>query len=111
MKLKLFGSSMLLGLATMSIAFGSVPNKVMPSNVTDDTALYQRISEIRVARQGPLNVESDLAELSRMEGRYQENLPALSGGSSRLKRSQLKNPQLKNPMTRVAQQKYRYHGR
>lgn len=94
MKWMLFGSGMLMSLASVSIAFGSVPQRV-----TDDTALYQRVSEIRVSRQGKLNFDSDIAQLSRMEGRYKEDLPLSA------------NPKLRGAMTRISQQKYRYSGR
>ncbi len=88
----LFNCGALIGLTTLSIALGSVPKK---SQVTDDTALYQSLSEIQVPKAKDYNPETDISSLSQMEGKYRENLPALS-----------KDPRLAGPMQRISQQKY-----
>lgn len=95
-KLKLFGSGLLVGLTTLSIALASVPRA---GRVTDDTAIYQKLSEIRVAKEADLNFDGDLARLRQLEGRYDEKLPRLAS-----------DPRLAGPMNRIAQQKYKYAG-
>jgi len=77
------------GLMSVSAVMASVP-----SRVTDDTAIYQNLSEIRVQRQKALNFDSDIARLSLLEGRYREK----------------KLSQLRGPSERIAKQKYRYSG-
>lgn len=92
-----FGYGAVMGLTSLSLSFalGSVPTR---GRVTDDTAIYQNLSEIRVAKQGRLDFDSDINRLSALEGRYRENLPTLSS-----------SPALNGPMKRVSQQKYRYN--
>lgn len=88
------GLSLALGSFVLSsIAVASVPTR---GRVTDDTAIYQNLSEIRVARERELNFDSDIARLSALEGRYRERLP-LAGA-------------LSGPMKRISQQKYRHSG-
>ncbi|MGZ3687915.1 MAG: hypothetical protein ACXVBW_06430 [Bdellovibrionota bacterium] len=83
-------------LTTLSIAMAS-PIK---SRITDDTAIYQNLSEVRVSKEGPVNFDGDLDRLSAIEGRYShEKLPSLAS-----------HPRLKGPMKRIAQQKYHYSG-
>jgi hypothetical protein len=86
----------MLGLTGLSIALGSVPTG---GRVTDDTAIYQNLSEIRVARQADLNFDGDIARLSALEGNYREKLPSLA-----------QNPRLRGPIQRISQQKYKYSG-
>jgi len=88
MKLMWFTSGVMLGLTGLSVAMGSVP-----SRITDDTAIYQRLSEIRVPKQGNINFDADINHLSKIEARYQEDLP-----------------RLRNPMKRISHQKYRFTG-
>jgi hypothetical protein len=88
-KLWIFVVSLAVGLTTLSLALGSVPSKV-----TDDTALYQNLSEIRMPKEDQPNFDIDITRLSKLEGRYAEHLPPLSG-----------------PMARVAKQKYQYTGK
>ena len=75
----------------------------MPSGrntpVTDDTALYQNLSEIRVAKQKDLNFDSDLSQLSASEHRYREKLPPLGN-----------HPRIKPTLERISQQPYTYSG-
>ena len=92
MKFLMLSSVAVMGLTTLSVAMGSVPSR---SRVTDDTAIYQNLSEIRVGKEVNLNFDSDIARLSASEGQYREKLPALS-----------QHPRLRAPMKRVAQQKY-----
>jgi hypothetical protein len=87
-KLWIFVVSMAVGLTTLSLALGSVP-----STITDDTALYQKLSEIRIPKEDQPNFDIDITRLSKLEGRYAEHLPPLSGA-----------------MARVAKQKYQYSG-
>ena len=93
-KKKLFSSGALIGLTTLSISLASVPKRV-----TDDTAIYQNLSEIRVPKGTRPNFDAEIARLSNLEGRYREKLPALS-----------RRAQLKGPMQRIAQQKYQFSG-
>lgn len=88
-----FSSGFMLGLTGFSMAMGAVP---APSRVTDDTAIYQRLSEIQVPKQGKINFDSDIAQLSKMEARFHENLPTLAKGS-----------RVNGPMGRITSQKYR----
>ena len=62
-------------LVLSSFARASVPSQ---SQVTDDTAIYQNLSDIRAERAKDLNVDGDIARLSAIEARYHEKLP-LSG--------------------------------
>lgn len=73
--------------ASLSIAFASVPSR---TRVTDDTALYQNISEIHVKHEGKVDFDSDIERLSRIEPRYQERLG--------------------NPSKRIQAQKYHFTG-
>lgn len=89
-----FSCGTLLGLTTLSIAMGSVPR----GRVTDDTAIYQNLSEIRAQKQADLNFDSDIDRLARAEGRYREKkLPNLAD-----------DPRISGPMNRIARQKYKY---
>lgn len=94
-KLYLFNCGLLVGLTTLSIALGSIPN----GRITDDTVIYQNLSEIRVAKEAAPDFDSDVARLSNLEGRYREQLPSLAN-----------NPRLVGPMKRISTQKYRYGG-
>lgn len=66
-------SSMLAGTLFLGTSFASVPR-----HVTNDTAIYQNLSEIRVQRQKELSFDADIARLSGMESRYRERLPLRS---------------------------------
>src|ERR1700756_883443 len=67
-----FTGGALCGLAMLSISKASIA----PSQVTDDTAIYQNLSEIRVEKERAPNFDSDISRLSQMERRYQDKLPA-----------------------------------
>lgn len=86
----------LMGLTALSLSLASVPEL---GRVTDDTALYQDLSEIRVQKQRDLNFDGDIDRLSSMEARYAEKLPALSASS-----------RTRGPMARISSQSYRYSG-
>ena len=92
------GFGYLLGLATLSVALGSVPRT---GRVTDDTVIGQTISEIRVAREADLNFDGDIARLAATEGRYRERLPNASAAG---------RAAVQTPMKRIRDQRYRYTG-
>ena len=96
MKALWFISGMTLGITSLSIAMGSVPSR---NQVTDDTVLYQRLSEIRVQKQKDLSFDNDIHRLTQSEHRYREKLPALSD-----------NPRLLGPMSRINSEAYHYTG-
>lgn len=83
-----------VGLATLSVAIASVPK-----HVTNDAALYQNLSEIRVAREKELNFDRDIAQLSSLEGRYREHLPEVNS-----------KKRVQTPLKRIAEKHYRYSG-
>jgi hypothetical protein len=98
MKLMWVFCGTMIGLTSLSIALGSVPSTT-PMHVTDDTAIYQRLSEIKVPREARPNFDSDVERLSDLEPRYRENLPSV-----------IRDPRLAGPMKRIAKQGYRYSG-
>ena len=72
--------------------FSRMPSS-LPSSVSDDTLLYQKLSEINVPKSGPISFDRDIQKLAAMAPRYHENLPAA-------------DLRLSGPMKRVAAQKY-----
>jgi hypothetical protein len=66
-----FTGGALCGLAMLSISKAAVA----PSDVTDDTAIYQNLSEIRVDKEQTPNFDGDITRLSQMENHYQDKLP------------------------------------
>lgn len=97
MKVFLIASALAMGLTSLSVALGAVPAR--HSFVTDDTALYQRLSEIKVAREGRPNFDGDIERLAGIKSVYRERLPRLSD-----------NPRLQGPMKRISSQQYRHSG-
>jgi len=95
-KLKWFTCGALVGLTSLSISLASVPR----NRITDDTAIYQNLSEIRVPKAGSINFDSDLMKLSAAEFRYKEKLPSLASKSS-----------LRGPIKRISVKKYRFSGK
>ena len=95
-KLLWFSGGLVLGLTALSITRASVPSK---SHVTDDTSIYQNLSEIRVPKQGKIDFDYEIAQLSEKESRYQEKLPLIQ------------HNKLKAAVQRVSQEKYRYVGK
>jgi len=96
LKMLWFACGLFMGFTALSIGKASVP---MKNRVTDDTAMYQKLSEISVKKQMKLDFDSDISQLSKLENRYHERLPSIA-----------RNPRLKGPMQRISQQKYRYSG-
>ena len=96
-----FLGGLLLGLTALSITKASIPKN---NQLTDDTALYQNLSELSVKKEAKIDLaredERNLGRLSQVEGQYRENLP-LNGSHSRLK----------GALKRVSQEKYHYSGR
>jgi hypothetical protein len=64
--------------------------------ITDDTTASQRMSEIRIPRQGALDFDGEINALDRLEGRYGESLPQVKD-----------HPRLRAPIARVTARKYR----
>lgn len=93
-KLWWFTSGALVGLTSLSLAGAAIPKT---GRVTDDTAIYQNLSEVRVAKQADLNFDPDIQKLAALEGDYREELPGV-------------HPRLAAPMQRISKQKYRYSG-
>lgn len=91
MKLRQIGLGGLLGLTTLS-AQGAIP---IQGRITDDTAIYQNLSEIQVARQAELSFDSDIHRLAALEPQYRERLQSLS-----------EHPRLRKPMHRIMKRKY-----
>ncbi len=82
------------GASILTLAFASVsPPGVIRGRVTDDTALYQSLSEIRVKKEARVDFDSDINRLSRLEDRFR--------GKERL-------PRISAPMARIQNMKYRY---
>ena len=84
-------------LTSLSAALGAVPSS--RSVVTDDTALYQRLSDIKVSRELRPNFDGDIARLSGLEPAYREKLPSVA-----------RDPRVGGPMKRISSQQYRYSG-
>ena len=85
---------------SLSIVAGwaSVPAKPgAPNGVTDDTALYQNLSEIKIGKELAPNFDQDLAYLSAQEVRYYEKLPSLYN-----------HPRLRAPVKRISNTQYQY---
>ena len=89
-----FTGGLLLGLTVLSITKAAVPK----DQITNDTALYQKLSEINVRKQAKLDFDSDIGHLAEMENLYREKLPAS------------KRSRLKGAMQRISSQKYQYSG-
>lgn len=87
----------LFGITTLSITMAAVP--AGRTVVTDDTALYQNLSEIKALRAGRPDFDGDIARLSHLEPRYREKLPSLA-----------RDPRVSSPMKRISEQRYRYSG-
>ena len=84
-----FCGGMLIGISILSISKASVP----PAGA----AIDQRLSEIRVPKEGKIDFDASIRELSREESRFKEKLPTF-GEPSRLE----------GPMKRIGEKKYRH---
>lgn len=71
--LKSFMVGAMAGGLLVSLALANVPQGVQ---VTDDSELYEQLTEIRVPKQGNLNFDGDIARLAALEGRYPERVHA-----------------------------------
>lgn len=91
---KLFGFGAIVGFVILSIALASVPKR---SRITDDTAIYQQLSEISVPRESSPNFDNDIQKLSNLEPRYREKLPLAQ------------RPRIKAPLRRVSKKPYQYN--
>jgi hypothetical protein len=92
-KMMWFFGGLLIGLTALSITRASVPST--KNRITDDTAIYQRLSEIRVRKEAQIDFDADINRLARLEGRYREKLPSLSQPS-----------RVQAPLKRVANERY-----
>jgi hypothetical protein len=59
-----------IGVAGASVPPQAAPAPIQGLRITDDTALYQNISEINSPRLGHVDFDSDLQRLSQMERQY-----------------------------------------
>src|SRR5579884_2151709 len=94
MKFMWFISGVALGCTTLTLALANVP--APHSVVTDDTAIYQKLSDIRVSKEGKVDVDAELSRLESEESRFRENLPSAHPVA-----------RLRAPMQRIAAQKYK----
>ncbi|MFZ9596634.1 MAG: hypothetical protein ACO3A2_11230, partial [Bdellovibrionia bacterium] len=80
-KLVWFNFGLIVGLTLLSFAKASIPSS---GRLTDDTAIDQRVSEIRVKKQAQLDLDLEIAHLSRLEKKYEERLglPVRPGSQS-----------------------------
>ena len=92
-KLMWFGCGMWVGLTILSFAKASVPSG---SRLTDDTAIYQNLSEIHVKKEAKVDFDSDLGHLAQLEGKYRESLPTS------------KHSRIKKSLQRISDQQYRF---
>ncbi len=104
MRSMIFVCGIALGAVSFTLARGSVPpssslSAPAPLKVTDDTAIYQNLSEIKVRKQQKPSFDQDIDRLAKMERRYQERLPSLKD-----------DPKLQGPMKRISAQGYKYSG-
>jgi hypothetical protein len=61
----------LVGFTALTLASASVPKR---SLITNDTVLYQNLSEIRVKRTEAITADSEIARLAHLERNYQTGL-------------------------------------
>ena len=92
-KLMWFGCGMWVGLTILSFAKASVPSG---GKLTDDTAIYQNLSEINVKKEAKIDFDSDLGHLAQLEGKYREGLPTS------------KHSRVKKALQRISDQQYRF---
>ncbi len=94
-----FGFGLVVGMTALSVSYASLPPAptVTPGQITDDTALYQKMSEIHVRKETNPSFDGDISRLSQTEGRYREELPILA-----------RSPRLRTPLERIQKTKYRY---
>lgn len=91
-------------LLTITVARGAVPKL---GRVTDDSAIYENLSEIRVQPQKELDLDGDISRLAEMESSYHEHLGKGPHTKKARPADRLTNDRLAAPMARVAQRKYK----
>lgn len=79
-----------------AVSLASVPQS---GSISDDTALYQRISEINIRKELSPNFDGDLVRLSAAQARFREDLPSLA-----------RHPRVAAPMQRIGAQPYQAGG-
>ncbi len=84
-----FCGGLMIGVMILSISKASVP----PAGA----AIDQRLSEIRVPKEGKIDFDASIKELSQEESRFKEKLPTFRDSS-----------RLEGPMKRIAAKKYRH---
>jgi hypothetical protein len=77
-----FTTGAVCGFVMLSISKASISTNVpssssadrlsTSSSITNDTAIYQNLSEIQANKEHSPNFDSDISSLSKMEGRYRE---------------------------------------
>ncbi len=93
-----FGTGAVAGITLISFSSASVPSKAqVAGQVTDDTALYENLTEIHSAREHDLNFDGDIDRLSKLEGQYHEKLPS---------RAHAARARLQGPMQRISAKAY-----
>jgi len=95
-KLIWFNAGLVVGLTLLSFAKASIPAN---SRMTDDTAIYQNLSEIHVKKEAKLDFDSDIGHLAQLEERYDEKLPLA------------RRAKIRGALDRVSKQAYRYSGK
>jgi hypothetical protein len=86
-----FIGGLIVGFSALSFSKAAVPTR---TQITDDTALYQKLSEIKISKEMMNDYDSDITRLSKIEGRYRENLPLSQ------------QERFKAPMIRILKKKY-----
>lgn len=92
-KIVWFACGMLIGLTALSITKAAMP---INNRVTDDTAIYQKLSEIRTKKEVKPDFDADISQLAQLENRYREKLPALV----------VSNTNVRGPVKQVSHQRY-----
>ena len=72
LKLNLIRTIALVSVAGVPMVLASVPRS---SEISNDTAIYQNLHEIRIAKVKSLNFDSDIQRLSAQEKSHREALP------------------------------------
>jgi len=106
-KSKKLKKSFILGVASLTVfAVGvSASFASIPKRVTNDTLIYDQLSEIKVRRQKEIAFDRDIANLARLEGRYQAKVPSKS---SPIKTIEYKrSDRIKAPMKRISYKPYK----
>lgn len=76
------GFGAVIAMTASMVAHGAVPAQV-PTQVIDDTALYENLSEIDVRKEAEIDFDEDLRKLERVEYAFYEDLASKSIQSKR----------------------------